>query len=840
MTFEKKYNPKEREKQILEFWDKENIFKFNENSNKVVFSIDTPPPTISGRMHIGHAFSYTQTDFMARFKRMTGHEVFYPFGTDDNGLPTEKLVQKAKKVDLRKVERTDAIKIVNAYLEEERPQFIQDFKNVGLSCDFDLAYSTINDHSRTISQDTFIQLFNKGLIERKEGPVMWDRVFQTPIAQAELEDKERMAYLNYVKAKIEGTENTFVIYATTRPELLFACVGMSVEDNGDYVKLKVENEFWIVSATTYEEKFADFKYEVVEKLKGKNIIGERAIIPFLNKSFEISHDQAVEADFGTGIAYFCSYGGMEDIEWVARHNVKPVELINSYGKLNELAGKYGGMLAEKARIEIIKDLEESGDIIKKEEKKQIVNIGDRSLAEVEYIVTKQWYVNYLDKKEYFWEMAEKFNWHPEFMKHRLENWIKGLNWNWGFSRQRHFGIPVPVWYCDSCEKINLPDKTQLPVDPTSTKPKNKCECGCDKFIAETDVMDTWFTSSSSPTLAIELVKNEEMKKKLFPMDLRPQAHDIINFWLFYTMAKTNLLHGVNPFKNVAVSGWILASNGVKMSKSKGNVIAPQEVVQKHSNDGLRFIAASTKLGNDIPYQEKEVQTGVKVANKLFNANKFASMLLEDFDKKNKSFKFEELNSIDKWIISKLQNVIKDATSAFENYDASKAKQLFTDFFMHDVADNYIEIVKKRLWQPENFGSGETKKAQIAIYYVLFNSLKGLAPIMPFITEEIYQSFYKQFEDELSIHLTSWPVLNEKFVSEENVTLGNKFVEIVELARKFKSENQVSMKEELTQILITCDDIQRKFIENSIADLKAVTSAKDIKFNNGDFKIEIFK
>ena len=859
MGFEKKYNPKEKELEIRKFWIENNIFKFNEDTKKQTFSIDTPPPTISGKMHIGHAFSYTQSDFIARFKRMNNFEVFYPFGTDNNGLATEKLVQKECKVDLRKIERNEAIKIVNKYLEKERPKFIEDFKQIGLSCDFNLNYSTIDDHSRKISQKTFIELFNKGLIERKEGPVMWDRKFQTPIAQAELEDLERESYLNYIKAKIKGTENTYIIYATTRPELLFACVGISLEDKGNYIKLKInlensqerennnnENynnnkiEYWIVSETTYKEKFSEFEFEIIEKIKGSNLIGEKATIPFSNKSFEITHDEAIDANFGTGIAYFCSYGGIEDIEWVARHKVKPINLINKYGKLNENGEKYEGLLAEEARKKIIFDLEKNGDLIKKEKKKQIVNIGERSGVEVEYIVTKQWYVNYLDKKEYFFEMAQKFNWKPEFMKYRLENWIKGLNWNWGFSRQRHFGIPIPVWYCKKCNKINFPELQKLPIDPTSSQPNSKCECGSKEFIPETDIMDTWFTSASSPSLAIELIKNKETKKKLFPMDLRPQAHDIINFWLFYTMAKNNLLYGVNPFKNITISGFVLDHKGNKMSKSKGNTISPKEIIQKYSNDGLRFASASTKLGNDIPFQEKEVQTGIKIVNKLYNANKFASMLLKNFTKKDKTFKLEDLNSIDKWIISKLQMVINDATLAFENYDASKAKQLFTEFFMHDIADNYIEIVKERLWKPEIYGENESKKAQKTLYYVLLNSLKGLSPIMPFITEEIFQIFYKNFEEENSIHISNWPEINKKFISEENIHLGDKYIEIITSVRKFKAEKQLSMKNELENITISCEPKLKQFIENSISDLKAVTSAKNIifKIEKEKFKIEI--
>jgi valyl-tRNA synthetase len=332
-------------------------------------------------MHIGHAFSYTQTDFIARYKRMSGYEVFYPFGTDDNGLATEKLVQKNKKINLRNISREEAIKLTTEYLNEERPLFIEDFKNVGLSCDFNINYSTISPYSQKISQQTFIDLYNKGYIEQREGPVPWDRVFQTTIAQAELEDVERKAYLNYVKAKISGTQNTYMIYATTRPELCFAVVGMSVEDSGEYIKLKINNEYWICSSKTYKDKFKNFDYEIVEKLKGQDLIDEKVLIPIVEKEVEISHDIAVKADFGTGIAYFCTYGGLEDIEWAARHKTEPIQVLDKAGKMNNKCLKYEGKLAEDARKEIIEDMKKNNSLIFQEEKDQTVTRYSTSTPE---------------------------------------------------------------------------------------------------------------------------------------------------------------------------------------------------------------------------------------------------------------------------------------------------------------------------------------------------------------------------------------------------------------------------------------------------------------------------
>lgn len=832
MSFDKKYNPKEREISLREFWENEGIYTFNPKSNKPFFSIDTPPPTVSGKMHIGHAFSYAQTDFIARYKRMSGFEVFYPFGTDDNGLATEKLVQKEEKVNLRKLSREEAKKITLNYLEKARPEFVLDWKNIGISADFqNLRYTTIDDHSQRISQKSFIDLYKKGLIEQKEGPIPWDRVFETAIAQAELEDITRKAYLNYIKAKISGSQNTYVIYATTRPELCYAVVGMSVEDSGEYVKLKVGDEFWITGKNTYEEKFKEFDFEVIDTFTGQEIIGQKVVIPLIEKEVKITHDKAVKADFGTGIAYFCTYGGVEDIEWASRHGVTPVEAIDRKGRMKNIAGKYEGMLAGDARKDIIVELEENNYSVKKEEKEQIVNVGERSGADVEFIVSKQWYVNYLDKKEYFFEMCEKFNWHPEFMKHRLENWIDGLNWNWGFSRQRHFGIPIPVWY-DKHGHVYLPDEDQLPVDPTKDRPSSVPEDV--DLVPETDVFDTWFTSASTPYLSTGLIKDKEIRNKLIPMSMRPQAHDIINFWLFYTMAKTNLLYEINPFENVVISGWMLDPNGKKMSKSKGNTIAPQEVREKYSGDALRYLAAASKLGYDMPYQEKEVQTGVKVANKIYNASKFASMLLENFTNEDKNQDYSQLKTIDKWLLSKLSKTIEKATKAFENFDYSRAKAEVDLFFMRDIADNYIEIVKQRLWKAEEYGE-ETKKAQYVLYESLYSAMKMFAPFIPFITEEVYQNFYSKYENEKSIHQTSWPVANNAHINDELELSGEEMIAIVGAVRKYKSEKNVSMKTPLKLLKIECSEDTKRFIEDSLLDLKAVTSATDISFEKAEIE-----
>src|SRR3989344_4589899 len=438
---------------------------------------------------------------------------------------------------------------------------------------------------------------------------------------------------------------------------------MSIETAGKYIKIKVGNETWITGAATYQEKFKDFKYKVVEQLLGKDLIGKKVTIPFSNRVVPISYDISVKADYGTGIVYYCTYGGLDCVEWMARHSeAKPINILNKDGTLNEKNQKYAGKLTADARKEVIADLEAQHELIKKEEIEHIVNVGERSGAEVEYIISKQWYVSYLDKKEQFLEASAQLQWHPEHMKHRLDNWIKGLNWDWGFSRQRNFGIPIPVWY-DKQGKVYYADEKQLPVDPVKDRPLHAPKEV--ELIPETDVFDTWFTSASSPFLAINLVEGKPIYQRLFPMSLRPQGHDIINFWLFYTMAKTQLVHHANPWNEVTISGFVLDPKGEKMSKSKGNVIAPQEVIKKFSADAMRFWAATSKLGEDLPYQEKDVLTGQKFVTKLWNASKFALLHLEDNDDTGKERKVTPV--FDRWLLSKLHKVIKESTHSFEHH-----------------------------------------------------------------------------------------------------------------------------------------------------------------------------
>ncbi len=794
------YDPKEAEPRWLKYWEQNRIYSFDQKDTKrPIFSIDTPPPTVSGKMHIGHAFSYTQHDFVARYKRMRGFNLFFPFGTDDNGLATERLIEKMKNVRSKMMERRDFINLCLKTLEDIRPGFIQDWKNIGFSADYSIFYSTINDHCRKISQWSFIDLYKKGREYQKESPTIWCPSCQTAIAQVELEDAEQDSFFNDVKFKLEDGKD--LIIATTRPELLPACVAIFFHPN-------------------------DKRYKMLE--------GKNAIVPLFGQKVKIMSDKRVDPEKGTGIVMNCTFGDLTDIEWYKAYKLPLRAAIAKDGKLTELAGKYAGMKVKEARKAIIEDLKASGQLVNQKPIKHVVNVHERCKTDVEFMNTKQWFIKYLDLKDEFLKLGKKLKWYPDYMRVRYENWIKGLQWDWTISRQRYFGVPFPVWYCKKCSEVILASESQLPVDPLIDKPSiKKCpKCGNDEFEPEKDVLDTWATSSLTPQLAIELMKGKPTYDKLYPMSLRPQAHDIITFWLFNTVVKSHLHYDKLPWKDTMISGYVLDSHGEKMSKSVGNVIEPQDIMKKYSADALRFFAAGSKLGDDTPYQEKDLVTGQKTITKLWNAAKFCFVHLQDFDGKAP----KKLELMDRWLLSKLHKVIKEATDAFENYEYAASRRGTEQLFWKDFCDYYLEIIKDRIYNPDRRGQEARKSAQYALYQTLLNILKLFAPVMPFITEEIYQSYFAEKEKKKSIHLSDWPTYDKRLVDKSVEEAGEAFVAIVATVRKFKSERNLSLVAPIKKLIIASKK-HEKALKEAVDDLKATLKAENIQFS-GAADIEV--
>lgn len=773
-----KLNIQEIEKTWQSYWEKEKIYKFNHSSKKKIYSIDTPPPTVSGEMHIGHAFSYAHADFIARYKRMVGFNVFYPFGTDDNGLPTEKLIQKLKKVKATKMPREEFIDISLKTLKEISPKFINDWKKLGISCDYKIYYSTIDDNSRKISQKSFLDLYKAGHIYQESFPTIWDTEFQTPVAQAELEDKEQET--EFITLKFQADSKTLPI-ATTRPELLASCGAVFVNPK-------------------------DKRY--------KSFVGKKAKVPLFNHEVPIIADPAAKIEKGTGVLMVCSYGDKYDVEAFQKHKLKPKISINKDGTMN--LKNYEGLTVKEARKKITKELEEKNLILNRKKIINHVNVFEKSGREIEFLPTDQWFIKILDKKEKLIQQGKKIIWHPSYMFKRYENWIQGLEWDWSISRDRHFGIPIPVWHCQTCNKIILAKENELPVDPVETK--KKCP-DCKSYAQpETKVLDTWATSSLTPQIAASLVD-----KIKIPYSLRPQAHDIIRTWAFYTITKSLLHENKIPWKEITISGFV-TQKGEKMSKSKGNAIKPQELMEKYGTDATRFWAASTKLGEDLAYQEKDFITATKFITKILNASNFVFMNLEHQAKK------PSLKETDRLFLTQLNKLIETTTKSFDDYNYANVKLETEKFFWKIFADNYLEIVKHRVYN----GTPEEKaSAFYTLYESLLTILKLIAPITPFITEEIYQSHFKKHEKPISIHLSNWPTTFKITKTKQDQKVWDKLLEIISKVRQEKSSAQKSMK---APIRLTLPKQDLPLLKNVLEDLKAVTSAEEI--TEGNFKIEL--
>lgn len=774
-----KLDLKKIEEKWRKYWEKEQIYKFNPKTKKKIYSIDTPPPYVSGRMHIGHAFSYSQQDFIVRFRRMFHGNVFYPFGTDDNGLPTERFIEKINNVKSKDMSRAEFIDLCLKTLKKVTPACIEDFKVLGISADYNIYYSTIDNHSRKISQKSFIDLYKKGLLYKDKIPMHWCTECQTTIAQAELEDREMPSLFLTLRFEVNGKE---LPIATTRPELLPACVGVFINPK-------------------------DKRY--------KHLKGKKAKVPLFDFEIPILEDESAEIEKGTGVLMVCSYGDKFDVDAVNRFKLKPKVVFTQDGRLNEFAGKYKGLGIKRAREKILDDLGKAGLIIKEDKISHVVNVHDKCGTEIEFLPTDQWFIKILDKKKELIKQGKKVKWYPKFMFKRYENWVKGLEWDWSISRDRHFGVPMPVWECKKCGEIILPKNNELPVDPL--KLGKKCPRCNENALGETKVLDTWATSSLTPQLALSLIKN----KLKIPMSLRPQAHDIIRTWAFYTITRAYLEEKKLPWENIMVSGFVTLGRE-KMSKSKGNVIEPQQVIKEYSADALRYWAASSKLGEDLPYQEKEVRAGKRTITKLFNASRFVFMNLKNFDGK----KPKKLEKVDEEFLKEINNLVRISTQAFDRYSYSFAKSNIENFFWRYFTDNYLEIVKGRIY---NEKGDKKKSAQYVLYQGLLSILKIFAPIMPFITEEIYQEHFKKFEKEKSIHISNWPSFNKIAQPSGEFRM---FCTLLSWVRTEKTKARKAMN---AKCIVYLQKGNKRALRGMEEDFKNVTNAVEIK--EGKFKVE---
>ncbi len=779
---------KKIEEKWRDYWDKEKIYKFDSKSKKKIYSIDTPPPYASaGHLHVGHALHYTQFEIIARIMRMFGFNVYFPPGFDDNGLPTEKYVEEKLGINKSKTNRAEFRKICLKESEKVEKEYAKNvFKKLGHSYDWDLLYTTISPEAQKVAQMSFLKLVKKGDCYQAKEPVIWCPYHETALAQAEVEDLERTTKLNYIYFDVSDSDEKVVV-ATTRPEFLPACVGVFVNPKDE---------------------------------KNKKLIGKELIVPLFNYKVKVRSDEKVDPDFGTGIVMVCTFGDNTDIEWWKKHKLELKELLNPDGTLKEIADQYAGMKLNEAREAILKDLKEAGRLEKQEQLAQTVGSCWRCRTPVEYIVTKQWFIKTLKYKKDLIKRAKEIKWFPEFMRTRFDNWTENLGWDWIISRQRYYGVPIPVWYCNNCEEVIFPKEKELPVDPFEVK--KKCpKCGKDA-IPEKDVFDTWMTSSNSPEVACRWLEKPDLYKKIMPMSLRPQSHDIIRTWAFYTILKSHLLFSRIPWKHVMIGTYVLDSKGKGMHKSKGNAVWADELIEKYNVDSFRYWVGTANIGNDLPFKEQELIAGQKFLTKLWNASNFVFLNLKNYNKKKIN-----LEKIDKWMLQKTKEAVEKAKAQYKIYNISGAKRIIEDFFWHVFCDNYLEIVKKRIY--------ENRKSKASAQYVLYESLlsvlKMMAPITPFITEEIYQNYFKKFEKEKSIHLAKFPEVE----SNEKINAGDLFVEILAKIRQEKTKNQEPMNAEC---IVTLDKKNFAVIKEMLEDLKDVTNAKEIK--QGNFNVEFIK
>ena len=803
--FPKKYKQQDVEPELQQKWYKDGIYEWNsEEPRENNFSIDTPPPTVSGHLHMGHIFSYTQTDFIARFQRMLGKNVFYPMGFDDNGLPTERLVEKVKKIRAKDVSRKEFVELCREVVDDAEKQYRDLFKSIAVSVDWKQEYQTVSPDSIKMSQLSFLDLFKKDLVKRLHSPTFWDPIDQTAIAQAEIEDKEKQGLMNNIK--FTTTDGQEIVIATTRPELIPACV-----------------------AVFYHPE--DKRYT--------NLEGKKAITPIFAHEVNILPDSDVDMEKGTGLVMCCTFGDIQDIEWWRRHNLEIKQCVNLYGKMQH-SGEYDNLKTTKAREAILEDLKAQGLVLEQTEVTQSVKCAERSGAILEIIPTHQWYISIMDHKEALLKKSEECNWFPNYMKIRLDNWIEGLNQDWCISRQRYFGVPFPVWYSkrNSEEgRVIVATAYQLPIDPMTTPPTGY---DMNEVVPATDVMDTWATSSISPQLnslsiSDEFSINTDKHNKLFPFDLRPQAHEIIRTWSFYTIVKSYHHQNSLPWKNIALSGWCLAKDKTKMSKSKGNVITPQDIIDTHGADVVRYWTSTSKLGVDTAYSEDTLKIGKKLVNKLWNASKFAAIHMdkatetpitatEDIEKGYIS------ETLDLWIISRLHKTIAQATASFEKFEYADARSHVEDFFWNDFCDNYLELVKTRAYDPE----GKNPQGQISCAHTIHHCLKAIlllfAPFVPHVTEELNNIIFK---DE-SIHRRgSWPQIDSYPTNEKAEQNGQDTLVLLELIRKYKSDNNLALNAPISRILYNGCDLS----ESCIIDLSSAAGTNNLlkeNINNDDY------
>jgi valyl-tRNA synthetase len=789
MALPKRYDPKTAEPRWRRHWQEAGTYHFDPQGTAPVYSIDTPPPTVSGFLHLGHCYSYSHTDFIARFYRMNGYNVYYPMGYDDNGLPTERLVERRYGVTVGEVGRESFIEKCLEISAEVACSYQELWQRLGLSIDWRYTYRTIDDLSRRTAQLSFLDLYHRGHIYRQKAPAIWCPECRTAIAQAELNDLERAS--EFFTLAFSREDGAVLPIATTRPELLPACVAVFVHPD-------------------------DTRF--------RRLVGRTVRVPLFGQEVTVMTDPAADPEKGTGAVMCCTFGDATDVEWWRVHELPLVEGLDRAGRLTGAAGEFAGLPAAEGRRRIVAALEAQGQLLGRQPLAQSVRVHERCDTPVEYVVTAQWFVRVLERKEALLAAADGIAWYPEAMRTRYQQWVANLNWDWCISRQRTYGVPFPVWYCDTCGKPVLAVPEQLPVEPLTMRPAGPCPCGGTSFHPEEDVMDTWATSSLTPQIAGQWLADPALYEKVFPFSLRPQAHEIIRTWAFYTIVKSLYHWDTLPWKDVAISGWGLAPEGTgKISKSRGGgPMPPLEMLSAYSADAVRYWAASAGPGKDSIISEEKIQAGARLVTKLWNVARFSERFLAAYEPPAEP---PVLSPADRWILARTQRLVRQATGLFHGYDYAAAKSEVENFFWGDLADNYLEMAKLRLYNEDSAGH---EGARYALYHVLVAVVKMLAPILPYVTEEVYQGLFAR-PDEGSLHRAAWPAVDVRFDDPAAEAHGDILVCIATAARRYKSERSLSLGSELPCLhLATEDQGLAAMLRQAREDLVSVTRAREIE------------
>lgn len=799
------YDFKTIETKWIERWEDKGVYRFDwSDKTRSVFSIDTPPPYPSGDFHMGNVLNWTYFDIVARYKRMRGYNVLFPQGWDCHGLPTEVKVEQYHGIKKSEVSSEEFVKLCKAYVEQFIGKMKSAIQRFGYSIDWSTEYQTMDPNYWKNTQLSFVKLYKKGLVYRGEHPVNWCPRCETAIADAEVEHEEGEGRLYYIKFEVVG--DTSLTIATTRPELIPACVAVAVHPDDD--------------------RYRKYVRKVV-------------LVPLFKREVKILADQVVDRDFGTGVVMICTYGDKEDVRWTSKYGLPVLQAITEKGEMTPLAGEFKGLPILDCRKAIVKRLNEKGVLEREGAVSQKVGVCWRCKTPIEILERKQWFMATRSLTSRVVEETLKVKWIPDYMKWRQVNWAESLDWDWVISRQRVFATPIPAWYCRKCSKVVVAEEDWLPVDPRHEVPEGLIctDCGSKELEPDTDVFDTWMDSSI--TCAVHAGwPDKQGWRRFFPADLHPSGNDIIRTWAYYLMVKHLALFDERAYKSVLINGMVLGDDGRKMSKSLGNYVTGPEVLERYGADATRqWAAAGGKTGADIPFRWSDVEYGWRFLIKLWNASRFIQRQIGDYREQERSR--IRLRTVDKWLLTKLERLTRSVTEAMENYAFNMAIEEIRVFTWHVLCDQYIEAVKHRLYREKS--PEERAAAQYALYEVLYRILQLLAPICPFITEEIYYALSFEHEGYTSIHLSNWPEYRPDFVDEDAESTGELIVALINSIRRLKAKEKIPLNTSIREVTILVDKEGRlEKIRGEKEDIKGTCKIERLLFEkrSGEEGIEV--